>query len=93
MVDRVEIFRVADELRALRGKDAVRVSVRRVRDKLVRKGSFSDVGPELAVWKSTRNYQPVIELTNLPDALQKRVSDFGRALLEEVRASEGRTRD
>lgn len=93
MVDRVEVFKVADQLRAQRGKDAVRVSVRRVREKLLRKGSFSDVGPELAQWKAARNYQPVIELMDLPDALQKRLGDFGKALLEEVQASESRTRD
>ncbi len=93
MVDRVEVFKVADQLRAQRGKDAVRVSVRRVREKLLRKGSFSDVGPELAQWKAARNYQPVIELMDLPGALQKRLGDFGKALLEEVQASESRTRD
>lgn len=93
MVDRVEVFRVADQLRALRGDQAVRVSVRRVRDKLRRKGSFSDVGPELAVWKAARNYQPVIELMELPDALQKRLGDFGKALLDEVQANESRVRD
>jgi uncharacterized small protein (DUF1192 family) len=93
MVDRVEVFRVADQLRALRGEAAVRVSVRRVREKLVRKGSFSDVGPELAAWKSKRNYQPVIELMELPDTLQKRLGDFGKALLDEVQASESRVRD
>jgi len=48
MVDRVEIFEVADRLRGLRGDQAVRVSVRSVRQRLRRKGSFSDVGPELA---------------------------------------------
>lgn len=93
MVDRVEIFEVSDRLRALRGDEAVRVSVRRVREKLRRKGSFSDVGPELPAWKSTRNYQPVIELMELPDALQKRLGDFGKALLNEVQASESRVRD
>lgn len=93
MVDRVEVFKVADQLRAQKGKDAVRVSVRRVREKLFRKGSFSDVGPEVARWKATRNYQPVIELMDLPDALQKRLGDFGKALLDEVQASESRTRD
>jgi len=93
MVDRAEIFRVADELRGLRGKQAVWVSLRRVRDRLERKGSFGDVGPVLNDWKATRNYQPVIELTKLPDALQKRLGDFGKALLDEVQASESRVRD
>ena len=93
MVSRVEVFEVADRLRALRGKDAVRVSVRRVREELAGKGSFSDVGPELAVWKSTRNYQPVIELMALPDALQTRLGNFGKALLDEVQAYESRVRD
>jgi uncharacterized small protein (DUF1192 family) len=77
----------------LRGDQAVRVSVRRVRDKLHRKGSFSDVGPELAIWKAARNYQPVIELMELPDALQKRLGDFDKALLDEVQANESRVRD
>ncbi|QEE39850.1 hypothetical protein FV241_11630 [Methylobacterium sp. WL2] len=93
MVSRVEVFEVADRLRALRGRDAVRVSVRRVREELLGKGSFSDVGPELAVWKSTRNYQPVIELMALPDALQTRLGNFGKALLDEVQAYESRVRD
>lgn len=93
MVDRVEVFEVADQLRALQGKDAVRVSVRRVRDKLLRKGSFTDVGEELRQWKIARNYQPVFELSELPGALQKRINDFGKALLDEVQASEKRIRD
>lgn len=93
MVSRVEVFEVADRLRGLRGKEAIRVSVRRVRDNLPRKGSFSDVGPELAVWKATRNYQPVIELMDLPDALQTRLGNFGKALLDEVQANESRVRD
>lgn len=93
MVSRVEIFEVADKLRGLRGKEAVRVSVRRVRENLIRKGSFSDVGRELAAWKTARNYQPVIELIDLPDALQKRLGDFGKALLDEVQAHESRVRD
>ncbi|MCJ2046814.1 DNA-binding protein [Methylobacterium sp. J-078] len=93
MVDRAEVFRVADKLRALRGDKKVRVSVRRVRDALERKGSFSDVGPELLRWKAARNYQPVIELMELPDALQRRLGDFGKALLDEVQAHESRIRD
>ncbi|AWN34391.1 DNA-binding protein [Methylobacterium radiodurans] len=93
MVDRTEIFQVADQLRSLKGEQAVRVSVRRVRDKLKRRGSYSDVGPVVNDWKTTRNYQPVIELMQLPDALQKRLGDFGKALLDEVQASESRVRD
>ncbi|KQO68724.1 hypothetical protein ASF22_19355 [Methylobacterium sp. Leaf87] len=96
MVDRVEVFEVfevADRLRALRGKEAVRVSVRRVRENLKRKGSFGDVGKELKDWKNARSYHPVIELMQLPDALEKRIGDFGRALLDEVQASESRVRD
>lgn len=93
MVDRAEVFRVADKLRALKGEKKVRVSVRRVRDELERKGSFSDVGPELLRWKTARNYQPVIELMELPDALQRRLGDFGKALLDEVQAHESRIRD
>ena len=54
-----------------------------MRQQLRRKGSFSDVGPELAAWKATRNYQPVIELMELPDALQKRLGDL-RARLKAV---------
>ncbi|MGU3465571.1 DNA-binding protein [Methylobacterium sp. C33D] len=93
MVDRAEIFRVADQMRGLRGEQAVRVSVRRVREKLKRRGSFGDVGKVLKDWRDTRNYQPVIELMQLPDALQKRLGDFGKALLDEVQASESRVRD
>ena len=76
-----------------RGKEAVRVSVRRVRDNLKRKGSFGDVGRELRDWKNARSYHPVIELMRLPDALEKRLGDFGRALLDEVQGSESRVRD
>lgn len=35
-VDRVDVYEVADRLRGVRGKEAVRVSVRRVRDNLRR---------------------------------------------------------
>ncbi len=93
MVDRTEIFRVADQLRSLRGEQAVRVSVRRVQEKLKRRGSFGDVEPMLKDWKTTRNYQPVLELMQLPDALEKRLGDFGKALLDEVQAQESRVRD
>ncbi|MCJ2077662.1 DNA-binding protein [Methylobacterium sp. E-016] len=92
MVDRVEVFRVADELRARRDK-AVRVSVRRVRGELEKGGSYSDVGPVLADWKSVRNYQPVIELMELPRGLQSRLGAFGKALWDEVRAQESRLGD
>ena len=66
--------------------------MRKVRDE-IGKGSFSDVGPELARWKSSRNYQPVIELMELPEAIQRRLGAFGKALLDEVQAHESRLRD
>ncbi|GJE54889.1 DNA-binding protein [Methylobacterium thuringiense] len=93
MVDRAEVFKEADRLRAQRGKEAVRVSVRRVRERLTRGGSFSDVAPVLADWKASRNYQPVIELMELPIALQRRLGEFGKLVLDEVQANESKIRD
>jgi hypothetical protein len=76
MPTRQQVFNVADKLRA----KPARVSLRSVRAELPRGGSYRDIGGHLAAWKSEREYQPRIELAQLPDFLQTDIASFGNAI-------------
>lgn len=92
MVGRAEGFRVAGELRALKKDKVVRVSMRRVQEKLVRKGSLNDVGSELLRWKFACKLINRLDQTVLSKAFQGKHaphdSDDERAagLLERIKA-------
>jgi hypothetical protein len=58
MVDRREVWKVCDKLRAA----ARKVTYRAVAGALEEGGSFRDVGPELRLWKKERDYRPRLEL-------------------------------
>lgn len=66
MPSKSEVWKAADQLRG-RGE---RVSITTVREELTYGGSNRDVGPLLAAWKVERAYLPVVELANLPEAMQ-----------------------
>ena len=82
---REEVFLVADTLR----EERIRVSVRNVRERLRRGGSFSDVGPLVAEWKAARSYQPRIEAAVLTERLQGLLLAFGREVWEEAMREAG----
>ncbi len=65
MVDRVEIFEVADAIAAEGGTP----SIRAVRKRLRRKGSYSDIGPMLSEWYAERNFRPRPTAADLPERL------------------------
>lgn len=66
MPSEAEVWNAADQLRA-KGE---RVSIEAVRGALPYGGSNRDVGPMVAAWKVQRSYLPVVELANLPEAMQ-----------------------
>lgn len=78
MPTRSEVWLVADKLRA----KPARVSIRSVMNALPRGGSFRVIGKHLAEWKEERCYQPRLELAQLPEGLQTRLVDFGKAVWE-----------
>lgn len=66
MPSEAEVWKAADALRD-RGE---KVSIESVRGELTNGGSNRDVGPHVAAWKAQRRYLPVVEMANLPDAMQ-----------------------
>ncbi|MGY6250621.1 DNA-binding protein [Bosea thiooxidans] len=68
MPTRQQVWTAADHIR---GKSE-RVSLRSVRAELPRGGSYRDIGEHLASWKAERNYQPKIELAQLPEFVNRR---------------------
>lgn len=66
MPSEAEVWKAADALRD-RGE---KVSIASVRKELTYGGSNRDVGPPVAAWKAQRSYLPVVELANLPEAMQ-----------------------
>jgi hypothetical protein len=80
MPTREDVFRVADEMRA----EAVRISIRNVQKKLPNGGSYRSIGEHLADWKVDRCYQPVLETTQLPEALQRQLAALGKTLWDEA---------
>ncbi|MCJ2050263.1 DNA-binding protein [Methylobacterium sp. J-070] len=85
MVDVARVWEIADEQRAAK---AGAVTVRSVWRGLGSKGSFEDLAPMVAAWKAKKDYRPTVELSGLPETLQKRLIDFGASVLEMVRAEE-----
>ena len=70
MVDEAEFFEVADAL-----VEEGRVpSQRAIRERLSRRGSFSDVGPLFAKWTALRNYRPRPTKDDLPRHLADRLA-------------------
>lgn len=80
MPTREDVFRVADEMRT----EAVRISIRSVRRRLPNGGSYRSIGEHLADWKIERCYQPVMETTQLPEALQRQLAALGKTLWDEA---------
>ncbi|MDR6831480.1 sRNA-binding protein [Bosea sp. BE271] len=80
MPTREDVFRVADEMH----KEAVRISIRSVRRRLPNGGSYRSIGEHLADWKIDRSYQPVLETTQLPEALQRQLATLGKTLWDEA---------
>lgn len=78
MPTRQQVWTAADRIRA----KSERVSLRSVRAELPRGGSYRDIGEHLASWKAERNYQPKIEVAQLPEFLQSNLATFGKALWE-----------
>lgn len=78
MPTRQQVWIAADRIRGR----SERVSLRSVRAELPRGGSYRDIGEHLASWKAERNYQPKIELAQLPEFLQTNLATFGKALWE-----------
>lgn len=76
MPTRQQVWSIADKLRA----KPERVSLRSVRAQLPGGGSFRDIGEHLAAWKAERQYQPRIELSQLPEFLQTDLGRFGKLL-------------
>jgi hypothetical protein len=85
MVDVTRVWEVADGQRAAKADP---VTVRSVWRGLGSKGSFEDLAPMVAAWKAARDYRPAVELSGLPETLQKRLIDFGASVLEMARAEE-----
>ncbi|KQO85969.1 DNA-binding protein [Methylobacterium sp. Leaf91] len=95
MVAKQDVWDAADRIRTrepAKGQPKERVSVRNVRKELGDKGSFGDIGASVKLWKAERGYRPIIEAAGLPEALEKRLTDFGVALMEEVRVEQTRAR-
>lgn len=80
MPAREDVFRVADEMRA----EAIRISIRTVRKRLPNGGSYRSIGEHLADWKVDRCYQPVLEASQIPEALQRQLAALGKTLWDEV---------
>lgn len=76
MVDKSEVYSVADRM-AARGE---KPTARAVRARLRRGGSFSDIGPLLAQWKSERNWRPRVPLPAMPKALQDCFAEFASSI-------------
>lgn len=70
MVDKAELFRIADEILA----EGRVPSQRRIRDRLSRGGSFSDVGPAFVEWSVLRNFRPRPTKDALPARLRDRLA-------------------
>jgi hypothetical protein len=65
-------------------KEAMRISIRSVRRRLPNGGSYRSIGEHLADWKIERCYQPVLETTQLPAALQRQLATLGKTLWDEA---------
>lgn len=86
MAEKVDVFRVMDELRARKEP----VTLRSVNARLKLKGwkvwSYTHLGPALIEWKAEREYSPVIELAGLPDAVSTRLAKAGAELWQAAQA-------
>lgn len=71
MVDRAEVFRVADEIL---NDERVQPTVRSVRERLVQGGSFSDIGPHFAAWAALRGFRLRPARHDLPGHLLDRLA-------------------
>ena len=70
MVERAEFFRIADEI-VEEGREP---SQRSIRDRLVRGGSFSDLGPLYVEWAAMRGFRPRPTKDALPDHLRDKLA-------------------
>jgi len=92
MVTENGVRKAADRIRARPappGGTKERVSVRTVRKELGG-GSFGDIARELRKWKDRKDYRPVIERADLPEAFERRLAVIGRELLEMARVEAAR---
>lgn len=69
MVDRAELFRIADGIVG-EGREP---SQRAIRERLARGGSFSDIGPLFVEWSIARGFRPRPRAEDLPQHLRDRV--------------------
>ena len=76
MVDRAELFDVADAI-AAEGRVP---SQRLIRERLSKKGSFSDIGPFFVAWCTERNFRPRPTKDDLPKHLGEKL----RAIAAEI---------
>jgi hypothetical protein len=81
MVTKRQVELAADEVRCSNKRVSLRSIVPVLRKKW-RGGSFREVGPLLAEWKVERNYQPRIELANLPEILSGKLATVGKEIWE-----------
>lgn len=81
MPTRQQVFTVADQIRARRE----RVSLRSVRALLPYGGSYGAIGEHLSAWKAEWDYQPRIEMAQLPEFLQTSLANAGKTLWEATR--------
>jgi regulator of protease activity HflC (stomatin/prohibitin superfamily) len=85
MVDRREVYKVCDKLRAAGRK----VTYRAVQGALEEGGSFRDVGPELRRWKAERDYRPRLELADMPKEVRTKFEAFSVAAWKAVKDRAG----
>ena len=70
MVERAEFFKIADEI-VEEGREP---SQRSIRERLIRGGSFSDLGPLYVEWATTRGFRPRPTKDDLPHHLRDRLA-------------------
>lgn len=81
------VWRAADQIRA-EGKE--RVALRNVRERVKRNagkaGNYQCVGEHLTAWMADRQYSPIIELANMPEAVQTTLAKAGVELWKAAQA-------
>ena len=85
MVDKTEVYEVADELRS-EGELVSQTSIRaRLKEKTGRGGSLRDVGPYLLEWKADRTYSRPLERGGVPPAVATALGKATAALWSAAR--------
>jgi hypothetical protein len=79
VVDRAEFFRIADEI----VREGRQPSQRSIRDRLVKGGSFSELGPLYVEWATTRGFSPRMTKTDLPDYIRDKFATVAAEIWRE----------